>query len=198
MDPRLGTAIMVVVGVPAVLVGYIYATEIGCCGSRPERLQRPAPAVAVARCRRSLFLVVFLVYPTIGTIIRSFQDKAGDDVRRPRQLRLVLHQRPTRSIALRNNVHLGRAADAVHRRARPAHRRPGRPGPLRAGGQVGDLRAAGDQHGRGRRDLEVHVRLPAAGARPRPARSTRSLGPFGIEPVAVAHRSTRSRSTRSP
>ena len=37
MDPRLGTAVMVVVGVPAVLVGYIYATEIALRFT-PERL----------------------------------------------------------------------------------------------------------------------------------------------------------------
>jgi len=76
MDPRLGTAVMVVVGVPAVLVGYIYATEIALRFT-PERLKgrlRPwlwlLPAL--------LFLFVFLVYPTIGTIIRSLQDKVGD------------------------------------------------------------------------------------------------------------------------
>jgi alpha-glucoside transport system permease protein len=75
MDPRLGTAILVVVGVPAVLVGYIYGTEL-LLRFAPERLKaglRPwlwlLPAL--------LFLGVFLVYPTIGTIIRSVQDKAG-------------------------------------------------------------------------------------------------------------------------
>jgi alpha-glucoside transport system permease protein len=75
MDPRLLTAILVVIGVPAVLVGYIWLTEqilrgVGE-GARPRL--RPwlwlAPALA--------FLVVFLVYPTIGTLIRSFQNKAG-------------------------------------------------------------------------------------------------------------------------
>jgi alpha-glucoside transport system permease protein len=75
MDPRLITAILVVIGVPAVLVGYIWLTEqilrgVGE-GARPRL--RPwlwlAPALA--------FLVVFLVYPTIGTLIRSFQNKAG-------------------------------------------------------------------------------------------------------------------------
>lgn len=76
MDPRLGTAIVVVVGVPAVLVGYIYGTEL-LLRFAPERLKgalRPwlwlLPAL--------LFLGVFLVYPTIGTILRSVQDKVGD------------------------------------------------------------------------------------------------------------------------
>jgi alpha-glucoside transport system permease protein len=75
MDPRLITAILVVIGVPAVLVGYIWLTEqilrVVGEGARPRL--RPwlwlAPALA--------FLVVFLVYPTIGTLIRSFQNKAG-------------------------------------------------------------------------------------------------------------------------
>jgi alpha-glucoside transport system permease protein len=76
MDPRLGTAISVVIGVPAVLVGYIYGTEL-LLRLVPERQRgriRPwlwlVPALA--------FLFVFLLYPTIGTIIRSFQDRAGD------------------------------------------------------------------------------------------------------------------------
>src|SRR5437763_382199 len=70
MDPRLITAIIVVVGVPGVLVGYIWGTE-QLLRIFPERAQpriRPwlwlAPAFA--------FLGLFLVYPTIGTIIRSF------------------------------------------------------------------------------------------------------------------------------
>jgi alpha-glucoside transport system permease protein len=76
MDPRLGTAVMVLVGVPAVLVGYIYGTEL-LLRFAPERLKgrlRPwlwlLPAL--------LFVAVFLIYPTIGTIIRSLQDKVGD------------------------------------------------------------------------------------------------------------------------
>jgi alpha-glucoside transport system permease protein len=76
MDPRLGTAIVVVVGIPAVLFGYIYGTEL-LLRLVPERRRsaiRPwlwlLPALA--------FLVFFLVWPTVGTIIRSFQDRAGD------------------------------------------------------------------------------------------------------------------------
>jgi alpha-glucoside transport system permease protein len=76
MDPRLGTAISVVIGVPAVLVGYIYGTELllRLVAERQRGRIRPwlwlLPALA--------FLFVFLLYPTIGTIIRSFQDRAGD------------------------------------------------------------------------------------------------------------------------
>jgi alpha-glucoside transport system permease protein len=75
MDPRLITAIIVVVGVPAVLVGYIWGTE-QVLKLAPERLKprvRPwlwlLPAIA--------FLGVFLVYPTIGTIIRSLYSKGN-------------------------------------------------------------------------------------------------------------------------
>ena len=75
MDPRLGTAIIVVVGVPAVLIGYIWLTEqlLRAFGQRIRPKLRPwlwlAPALA--------FLGVFLVYPTLGTIVRSFENKAG-------------------------------------------------------------------------------------------------------------------------
>ena len=66
------TAAIVVIGVPAVLVGYILAAE-RIVQLVPERRQgsvRPwfwiAPAV--------LFLVVFLIYPTLNTIVLSFLD----------------------------------------------------------------------------------------------------------------------------
>jgi len=75
MDPRLGTAVIVVLGVPAVLIGYIWLTErlLGLLGQRARPRLRPwlwlAPALA--------FLIVFLVYPSIGSLIRSFQNAAG-------------------------------------------------------------------------------------------------------------------------
>ena len=75
MDPRLGTAILVVVGVPAVIVGYIYGTEI---------LLRFAPERAKPRIRpwlwllpALLFLFFFLVWPTILTVLRSFQGQVA-------------------------------------------------------------------------------------------------------------------------
>jgi alpha-glucoside transport system permease protein len=75
MDPRLITAVVVVVGVPAVLIGYIMATE-QVLRIFPGRMQpriRPwlwlAPALA--------FLFVYLVYPTIGTAVRSLQNQLG-------------------------------------------------------------------------------------------------------------------------
>jgi len=75
MDERILTAFSVVFGVPAALVGYVLAAE-WAIGRLPERRQgqiRPwvwvAPAV--------LFLVVFLVYPTLNTAVLSFQDRVG-------------------------------------------------------------------------------------------------------------------------
>lgn len=75
MDPRLFNAIVVVVGVPAALVGYILLIET---------LLRAAPGRLQGRIRPWLwllpafgFLGVFLVYPTIQTVIKSFQDRAA-------------------------------------------------------------------------------------------------------------------------
>ena len=74
MDSRLITAIQVVVGVPAVLVAYIWGTE-RLVTLLPDRWQpriRPwlwlGPALA--------FLGLFLIYPTVRTIIRSLYGKS--------------------------------------------------------------------------------------------------------------------------
>jgi alpha-glucoside transport system permease protein len=74
VDPRLITAFEVVVGVPAVLIAYIWGTE---------RLVMLAPAGAQRRLRPWLwllpalaFLGFFLVYPTIRTMYRSLQGKS--------------------------------------------------------------------------------------------------------------------------
>ncbi len=75
MDPRLGTALIVVVGVPAVLIGYIYATELVLRFAPERRAEKIRPWLWLAPA--IMFVGVFLIYPTIGTIIRSFQDKAG-------------------------------------------------------------------------------------------------------------------------
>lgn len=73
MDERLITALIVVIGVPGVLFGYIAITE-RLLLLAPDRWRvrlRPwvwlAPAIA--------FLAVFLVYPTIYTLYLSFLDK---------------------------------------------------------------------------------------------------------------------------
>lgn len=81
MDPRLTAAVtnlvVVVIGVPLTLVGFILLIE-QALKALPLRLQpklRPwlwlTPAL--------LFLIIFLVYPTILTVIRSFQNRAGTE-----------------------------------------------------------------------------------------------------------------------
>jgi alpha-glucoside transport system permease protein len=73
LDSRLVTAIEVVVGVPAVLIVYIVLTErlVTLATDRWAKRIRPwlwiAPAVA--------FLGLFLIYPTVQTIYRSFQGR---------------------------------------------------------------------------------------------------------------------------
>ena len=59
MDPRLGTAIIVVVGVPAVLIGYIYGTEL-VLRLVPDR-QRATLRPWLWLLPAFLFLGVFLV-----------------------------------------------------------------------------------------------------------------------------------------
>lgn len=73
MDPRLVTGIIVVVGVPTTLIGYILVSEqlLRLAPMRWQDRLRPwiwlAPALG--------FLGVFLVYPTIYTFILSLEDK---------------------------------------------------------------------------------------------------------------------------
>lgn len=75
MTDKLLTAVIVVIGVPGVLVAYIWLTEqvLRLFSARLKPRVRPwlwlGPAFA--------FLGFFLVYPTIATIARSFQDKVG-------------------------------------------------------------------------------------------------------------------------
>lgn len=103
MDSRLITAIVVIVAVPATLIGYIVVVE-RALRFLPERLQprlRPwlwlLPALAL--------LGLFLVYPTIATAIRSFQDK---NVLAPQFIGLTNYQyffsTGDTLVALRNNV----------------------------------------------------------------------------------------------
>src|SRR6266542_1744418 len=71
MDPRLGTAIAVVVGVPGVLVGYIYLTELVLRGVTEQMRSRVRPWLWLLPAL--LFLFFFLIWPTILTVLRSFQ-----------------------------------------------------------------------------------------------------------------------------
>ena len=75
MDGRLITALMVVIGVPAVLIGYILVSE-QLLKFAPERSQsRLRPWLWILPAL--LFLTVFLIYPTLNTLVLSFQDRAS-------------------------------------------------------------------------------------------------------------------------
>jgi alpha-glucoside transport system permease protein len=76
MDDRLVTALMVVVGVPATLIGYIFLVEFILRFLPQRRVPRIRPYLWIAPALA--FLAVFLVYPTIDTIRRSFLDRAGE------------------------------------------------------------------------------------------------------------------------
>ena len=77
----------------------------------------------------------------------------------------------------------------VQHRARPRHRRPGRPGHGRVGGQVAHLHADGDQLRRRQRDLALRLRLHARRPRPdRPAQrrvGRRRRRAAGVDPAAA-------------
>lgn len=70
-------AAIVVIGVPGVLIGYIWGTEqvLRILPERRKPQVRPwlwlAPALA--------FLAVFLIWPMFGTILRSFQNHPGTE-----------------------------------------------------------------------------------------------------------------------
>ncbi len=73
MDSRLLLAVVVIIGVPAVVIGYILAME---------QLLKLAPDAVQPKIRpwlwmlpALLFLGVFLVYPTVNTIALSFLNK---------------------------------------------------------------------------------------------------------------------------
>jgi alpha-glucoside transport system permease protein len=78
MDVRFITAVVAVVGIPLLLVGYIQLGEwiLGRLPPRIGKRMRPYvwvfPAVA--------FATVFMVLPTINTIFISFQDAKGNPV----------------------------------------------------------------------------------------------------------------------
>src|SRR5512146_3255077 len=74
MDPRLGTALLVVIGVPAIIVGYIYGTEIVLRALSERQRSRYRPWLWLLPAL--LFLFAFLVWPTVLPILRSFQGRA--------------------------------------------------------------------------------------------------------------------------
>ena len=101
LENRLLAAAFVVVAVPAVLIGYILLVEF-VLRRMPRRIApglRPwlwlAPALT--------FLGVFLVYPTIATFIRSFQNRRGNEFIGLENYEWFFSQGDT-LVALRNNI----------------------------------------------------------------------------------------------
>ena len=100
-ENRLFAAILVVIAVPVVLVGYIVFVEWIL-----KRLSRPTADRArpwLWMGPALLFLGVFLVYPTIATIVRSFQNRRGDEFVGIENYQWFFGQSATID-ALRNNV----------------------------------------------------------------------------------------------
>jgi alpha-glucoside transport system permease protein len=101
LENRLLAAAIVVVAVPLVLIGYILLVE-AILRRVPRRVApglRPwlwlAPALT--------FLGVFLVYPTIATIFRSFQNRRGNDFVGLENYEWFFSEGDT-LVALRNNI----------------------------------------------------------------------------------------------
>jgi alpha-glucoside transport system permease protein len=101
MDPRLVTAIIVIIGVPATVIGYVFVIEqlLKLIPARRQDSLRPwlwlLPAL--------LFLFVFLVYPTINTVVLSFMDKASKNFVGLNNYNYFITS-PDTLISLRNNI----------------------------------------------------------------------------------------------
>lgn len=76
MDDQLTTAFLVVVGVPATLVGYVFLVELVLRWLPQRRVPRIRPLLWIAPALA--FLAIFLVYPTLDTLRRSFMDRFSE------------------------------------------------------------------------------------------------------------------------
>jgi alpha-glucoside transport system permease protein len=77
MDNELVSAALAIIGVPAALVGYVLLCE-RLIQLFPEKRQgRIRPWLWIAPAL--LFLIVFLVYPTLNTVVNSFQDRVSQE-----------------------------------------------------------------------------------------------------------------------
>ncbi len=76
MDDLLMAA-LVVVGIPAALVGYILGVEFVLRIFPQQRRSKVRPWLWILPA--GLFVFVFLIYPAIGTLIDSFKDRRSED-----------------------------------------------------------------------------------------------------------------------
>jgi alpha-glucoside transport system permease protein len=74
----LGTLVGVIIAVPAVLAAYIIATEFLVTRLPDKQRAQVRPWIWVGPAL--IFVAAFLVLPALGTVIQSFENKAGDFV----------------------------------------------------------------------------------------------------------------------
>jgi alpha-glucoside transport system permease protein len=79
MDPRIFTALEVLIAVPAVLAGYIFATEFLISHLHYRLRERIRPWLWLTPAL--VLLTMFLIVPTIQTVITSFYNKNGTEWR---------------------------------------------------------------------------------------------------------------------
>jgi alpha-glucoside transport system permease protein len=101
LENRIVAAIVFAIAVPLVLVGYILLIE--WILRRVPRRWAPGLRPWLWLAPALTFLGVFLVYPTIATIVRSFQNRRGNDFVGLDNYAWFFSQNDT-LIALRNNV----------------------------------------------------------------------------------------------
>ena len=167
MDPRIITALFVLV-VPAVLVGYISATERLIRGAR--QMARADPAVALAHAGAPDPAPAFLIVPTMQTIWYSFHNKDGRMAGLDNYAWFLNGPEPSWRLSTTSS---GWSSSLAHDRPRPRGRRPRRPRPLRVAGQVDPLHADGDQR-RLRRVIWKFMYWYQPRASPRPAPERKS------------------------
>jgi alpha-glucoside transport system permease protein len=76
LSQDLGTLVAVVIAVPAVLAAYIVGTEFLVTRLPDRQRLQVRPWIWVGPAL--IFVAAFLVLPALGTVIQSFQNKAGD------------------------------------------------------------------------------------------------------------------------
>ena len=101
LENRLVAAIIFAIAVPLVLIAYIALIE--AILRRAPRRWAPGLRPWLWLAPALTFLGVFLVYPTIATIIRSFQNRRGNDFVGLDNYQWFFSQQDT-LISLRNNV----------------------------------------------------------------------------------------------
>src|SRR5262245_49550492 len=75
MDPRLPAIALAFIGIPAIVIGYVAAVELGLRMAPMWWASRVRPLLWAAPS--AVFLIVFLVVPTVNTVILSLRDRGS-------------------------------------------------------------------------------------------------------------------------